>query len=46
MDTLRKTALVLIVYGYILLIGVLFTICFYVGAYLGYKSYKKMDTEE
>ena len=45
-DALRKTALALIIYGYVLLLGVLFTICFYIGAYLGYKSYLKSDHEE
>ena len=44
--TLRNTALVLIIYGYILFLGILFTIFFYLGAYLGYKSYKKGDLEE
>lgn len=45
-DALRKTALALIIYGYILLLGVLLTVCFYIGAYCGYKSYVKADKGE
>ena len=44
-NTLRATALTLIVYGYLLFVGVVFTILFYIGAYMGYQSYAKEDKE-
>ena len=42
-NTLRATAMVLIIYGYFLLIGIILVILFYAGAYFGYKSYVKQD---
>jgi len=44
-DTLVITAKALIIYGYILFLGVLLTICFFIGILLGYRSYVKADTE-
>ena len=42
-NTLRATAMVLIIYGYLLLIGTILTILFYTVAFLGYRSYVKQD---
>lgn len=41
----RLTTLVLIIYGYFLLAGILFFILFYTGLYFGYKSYTQLDQE-
>lgn len=43
--TLRVTTLVLIIYGYILLLCALVTVCFFIGVILGYRAYVKADTE-
>ena len=36
-DTLRITTIVLICYGYVLLLGICLLMCFYVGASFGFK---------
>ena len=43
MQTERVTCLVIIIYGYLLLAGIVFLILFYVSAYFGYKAYVKGD---
>ena len=40
-NTLRTTALVLISYGYFLLLGIILVVLFYIAAFLGYRSYVK-----
>ena len=42
-QTERVTCLVIIIYGYLLLAGIVFLILFYVSAYFGYKAYVKGD---
>ena len=44
-DTLYDTVLVLVIYGYFLLLGIIGVVCFGVFAFLGYKAYVKQDTE-
>ena len=41
--TLRNTALVLVIYGYLLFFVILLVILFYVGLFFGYRSYIKQD---
>ena len=36
-DTLRITTLILIIYGYLLLLGIFLLMLFYIGAYVGFK---------
>ena len=43
--TLRNTAMVLIIYGYFLLIGIVVAVFFAVGAFLAYRSYVKNDLQ-
>ena len=40
-NMLRATALVLIIYGYFLLLGMILIILFYIAAFMGYRSYVK-----
>ena len=44
-DSLRITTLILIIYGYLLLLVILGLIIFYIGAYLGFKSRLAGDME-
>lgn len=37
--------MVLIIYGYLLLLGILFLICFYAAAYFGFKQRMAGDQE-
>ena len=43
--TERNTVMVLIIYGYLLLLGMFLTMCFFIAFYFGYKSYIKTDLE-
>ena len=42
-NALRSTAMVLIIYGYFLLIAIVFAILFSIFAYRGYQAYIKPD---
>ena len=42
-DTLRTTVLTLIIYGYLLLAGVFFILCFGTILYFGFQNYKQDD---
>ena len=42
-DTLRATCLALIIYGYLLLAGLFFIICFGTVLYFGFQNYKQED---
>ena len=44
-DSLRITTLILIIYGYLLLLVILGLIIFYIGAYFGFKSRLAGDME-
>ena len=37
--------MVIIIYGYFLLLGIILVICFFTGIYLGYRSYTAQDNE-
>ena len=43
--TERTTVMVLIIYGYLLLAGILLIILFFIGFYFGYKNYIKSDLD-
>ena len=45
-SSLRITTMVLIIYGYLLLLGILLLVCFYAGAYFGFKSRMAADVEQ
>ena len=44
-ETERNTIMVLVIYGYFLLAGILFTVCFFIAFFFGYKQYIKADLE-
>ena len=44
-QTERTTALILIIYGYFLLIGMALTICIGIGMYYAFQSYSAEDRE-
>ena len=44
-QTERTTCLVIIIYGYLLLIGIVGLILFYISLYFGYKAYVEGDME-
>ena len=44
-DNLRISTMILIIYGYFLLLGILLLMCFYAGAYFGFKARMAGDKE-